>query len=132
VTSLNALLLALGISISVAAALAAAMLRPLNGLLRKYCPSDEAVHFWSRFTLVMMFLSPLFVSLVWGLPTPDVVAKTESGALIQRLISTNLVGAFLAMLGMGIWVSSVLPRGPQTTAVPQSRGADRWGESKDS
>ena len=130
-TSLNALRLALGISVAVAAALAAAMLLPLNGLLNKYCPSDEAVRFWSRFTLVMMFLSPLFVSLVWGLPSPEIVAKTEPGALMQRLISTNLVGAFLAMLGMGVWVSSVLPRGPQTTAMPAARGAERWGESQD-
>jgi hypothetical protein len=127
--SLNALLLALGISLAVGTLLAAAMLMPLNGLLRTYCAAEESVRFWSRFSLVMLFLSPLFVSLVWGLPTADVVAKTDPGALVQRLISANLVGAFLAMLGMGVWVSSVVPRSPAATAVPPARGAERWGEN---
>jgi hypothetical protein len=112
VTSIQALALCAGISIALSVILVIAIAGPLRTFIQRLCPGPEAVGFWSRFTLVMLFLAPLFVCMAFGMPSGLMLGKTELGELIQRAVTTSIIGAFLAMLGIGLWVSSLARRAP--------------------
>jgi hypothetical protein len=122
-TSLQALAACVGISVLVSGILIAAIARPLRAFIERMCPGPEAVGFWSRFTLIMLFLSPLFVSLVFGLPVSTALHGLEVGEIIRRVVTASLVGAFLAMLGIGFWVSSLARRAP-LPPTSRSRGSE--------
>jgi hypothetical protein len=126
VTSLEALAIVAVISLVVSALLCAAIFQSLQALLGKICPGPEVVTFWTRFTLIMLFLSPLFVATAFGLPPATLTAKMDPGDLLQRVTVATLVGAFLAMLGMGLWVSALIRRAP---FPPMSqRREEEWGD----
>jgi hypothetical protein len=111
-TSVQALAICAGISVALSVVLLVAIAQPLRAFIQRLCPGPEAVGFWSRFTLVMLFLSPLFVAVAFGLPTGRALEETDMGELIQRAVTTSIVGAFLAMLGIGFWISSLTRRAP--------------------
>jgi formate/nitrite transporter FocA (FNT family) len=112
VTSLQALGICAGISIALSIVLLITIAAPLRSFIQRLCPGPEAVGFWSRFTLVMLFLSPLFVAVAFGLPSGQTLEETDVGEQIQRAVTTSIIGAFLAMLGIGLWVSSLMRRAP--------------------
>jgi hypothetical protein len=114
--SLQALSICIGISIAISIVLFAAMSKPLSAFIRRVCPEPESVGFWLRFTVVMLFLCPLFITFSFGLPPASVLNALDVGELVQRAITASLVGSFLAMIGMGIWVSSLARR-----ALPTKR-----------
>ena len=130
-TSLEALATAVAVSLVLSLVLSLAIFRPLQLLLRRACSGAEAVVFWERFTLIMLFLSPLFVSIVWGLPPAVTIPSVDSGSIVQRIISTGLVGAFLAMLGMGFWVAALVRATPPSDTGPTPRDKEMWGERSD-
>ena len=115
-SALNGLFLSLAISAALGMALYLAIRSPLRAMLLKSCAGDETVAFWSRFTLIMLFLAPTFLSLIAGLPPSDLIAKTDPSALIVRLATASIVGGFLAMLGMGLWVASLANRFAQAAS----------------
>jgi hypothetical protein len=112
VTSIQALAICAGISIALSVILLFAIAAPLRTFIQRLCPGPEAVGFWSRFTLVMLFLAPLFVALAFGMPPPRLLGETDLGGMIQRAVTTSIIGAFLAMLGIGLWISSLMRRAP--------------------
>jgi hypothetical protein len=112
VTSLQALAICAGISIGLSVVLLFAIAGPLRIFIQRLCPGPEAVGFWSRFTLIMLFLAPLFLAVAVGLPSPLALKNVDMGQLIQRAVTSSISGAFLAMLGIGIWVSSLARRTP--------------------
>jgi drug/metabolite transporter (DMT)-like permease len=130
-TSLESLAITAVVSLLLSAALCAAIYRPLQALLAKICPDSEAIHFWARFTLIMLVLSPLFVAVAFGLPPAEMTQKMDAGVLLQRIIAAALIGAFLAMLGMGLWVSALIRRAPASRATIPQRDPDHWGERRD-
>lgn len=108
-SSLQALGFAIGVCVVMSAILSLVIYQPLRMLLVRVCVGDEAVRFWARFTIIMLFLSPLLVSVAFGVPT---AAKVTTGALVQQILTTALFGSFLTMLGMGLWVSALIRRLP--------------------
>ncbi len=111
-TSIQALAICVGISIALSIVLLISISKPLRGFIERLCPGPEAVGFWSRFTLVMLFLSPLFVAVTFGLPPTRLLPETDLGEMIQRAVTSSIIGAFLAMLGIGVWISSLARRAP--------------------
>jgi hypothetical protein len=111
-SSLQSLAVATIISLVLSTVLSAVIFRPLRALLFKICSGEEAVEFWARFTLTMLFLSPLIVSVVFGLPSSTQPVQPGTGALLQQIVATALLGSFLSMLGMGLWVSALIRRAP--------------------
>lgn len=121
-TSLEALISCLAASLLLGLVLVAGVSTPLRGLLLRVCPGTEAVGFWTRFTQVMLVLSPLFTSLTFGLPESSSLPLLSAGDVLQRIVSSSIAGAFLAMLGMGLWVSSQLPRQPAEWGAASGAG----------
>jgi hypothetical protein len=100
------------VTLVVSTALSLVIYRPLQALLAKVCAGDEAVQFWARFTLIMLFLAPLLVSIGLGVPSDSVASQQSLGALVQQILSTTLFGSVATMLGMGLWVSALIRRAP--------------------
>ena len=125
--ALNALLVAAIVSLLVGAILYMAIRQPLQRLLVQACPGDAAVGFWSRFTLVMLFLAPLFVCIAIGLPSAEMTPKLDPATVISRIITSSLSGGFLTMLCMGAWVKSLASRYPQLAPKGKLDPEERWG-----
>lgn len=125
-TPIEALGIAVLISLVLSTALCLVIVRPLQALLIKACPGPEAVQFWGRFTLIMLFLSPLFISIAFGLPPSSAAPQLDGGTIVQRIISAGLVGAFLAMLGLGFWVSTMMRRAPTSPMTVPTAHKEKW------
>ena len=104
---LTGLLIAALISLTVGAGLYLAIRFSLAKMLEQNCPGDSAVQFWGRFTLIMLFLFPLFVAVAFGLPPGELMQKMDTASLLVRIITSSLVGGFLALTGMGVWIASI-------------------------
>jgi hypothetical protein len=111
-TSLHALGLCTAVSLLVSAALITAIREPLRDFIARACPGLPSQAFWLRFTTIMLVLSPLFIAVTWGIPRQQRLRLMEFGELIQNIATASLVGAFLSMLVMGLWVSSLSRRIP--------------------
>ncbi|HEX7340588.1 MAG TPA: hypothetical protein VF271_11725 [Rhodanobacteraceae bacterium] len=65
----------------------------------------------------MLFLAPLFIAIAFGLPQAEMLSKAALTTVVSRVVTFSLTGAFLAMLGMGIWVGSLVRRYPPRAAA---------------
>jgi hypothetical protein len=86
------------------------LVNTLTGFAFEICPVAGPLKRESR---ALLFLSPLFVSIVFGLPGQELRQNP-----LQQIIATALFGSFLSMLGMGLWVSALIRRAPRPPAVP--------------
>ena len=127
-TSLQALGIGLSASVATGTVLLAAISGPLRAFIGTMCPQPESVGFWLRFTVVMLFLSPLFVTVTFGLPASDMLGAIDMGELVQRSVSSSLVGAFMAMIGIGLWISSLTRRLPQPATQRNVNPNEFWGD----
>jgi hypothetical protein len=130
-TSLEALGICAIISLALSVGLIAVIAGPLRALMERVCPGPSAVAFWQRFTLIMLFLSPLFIAVTFGLPSSEFLKTIDAGEMIRRAVVSSIVGAFLAMLGMGLWVSSLIRRAPpQWDGREQAAARESWLDRK--
>jgi hypothetical protein len=112
--------LGLVVSLVLSAMLAVVILPPLRSVLRRSCPTSDAVSFWTRFTILMLFLGPLIVTLIFGVPYTVISIKLSTTDLIIRVVTSALVGSFLTLGGIGIRMGSLRP-----TAVPAPPGVKK-------
>jgi len=111
-SALQAMAIAIAVSVCVSTVLVAGLMTPLRAVLRRVCPGPEGENFWMRFTVLMLYLSPLLIALVFGVPYSDVLAQLDAGQLAQRVLSSSLFGAFAALSVIGLRMSTLrtLPR----------------------
>jgi hypothetical protein len=83
------------------------LMTPLRAVLRRACPGPEGENFWARFTVLMLYLSPLLIPLVFGVPYAEALAQLDAGALAQRVLSSALFGAFAALGGIGLRMATL-------------------------
>ncbi len=97
------------ISLLLSTILSVVMLPPIRSVLRRACPADDAVAFWTRFTVLMLFLGPMIVTLVFGVPNGSYSSKLSDTDLVIRVITAALVGSFLTLGGIGIRLGTLRP-----------------------
>jgi len=105
--ALQAMAIAIAVSACISTILVAGLMTPLRAVLRRVCPGPEGENFWARFTVLMLFLSPLLIALVFGVPYNDVLAQLDAGQLAQRVLSAALFGAFAALGGIGLRMATL-------------------------
>lgn len=105
--ALQAMAIAVVISVCVSTVLVAGLMPPLRAVLRRVCPGPEGENFWARFTVLMLYLSPLLIALVFGVPYSEALAQLDAGQLAQRVLSSALFGAFAALGGIGLRMSTL-------------------------
>jgi hypothetical protein len=106
-SALQAMAIAIAVSVCVSTVLVAGLMAPLRAVLRRVCPGPEGENFWARFTVLMLYLSPLLIALVFGVPYSQVLAQLDAGQLAQRVLSSSLFGAFAALTGIGLRMSTL-------------------------
>lgn len=106
-SALQAMAIAIAVSVCVSTALVAGVMTPLRAMLKRVCPGPEGENFWARFTVLMLYLSPLLIALVFGVPYSQVLAQLDAGQLAQRVLSSALFGAFAALSGIGLRMSTL-------------------------
>lgn len=93
------------------------ILPPTRGVLANICSNSHGISFWTRFTIIMIVLGPLLVTLVFGLPSTETLSKTTSADTILRLVKAALIGGFLTIVGIGLRIASLRPPLPQPEAT---------------
>jgi hypothetical protein len=99
-------MLALLLSLMLSAILVATILTPVRAVLGRLCPSEPAVAFWTRFSVLMLFLGPLIVTLLFGIPAAEAVQGNAVTALV-RIACASLTGGFLTLGGIGIRIGTL-------------------------
>jgi hypothetical protein len=111
------------ISLALSGLTLAVLAAPLRALLARTCGDDAAVHFWLRFTALMLLLAPLLVALAFSMPSGNGPAAPALGDIVLRACSAAIFGLLAALGAIGLRLSSLsrLPQ-PRTPTVP------RWEE----
>jgi len=95
------------VSLVLSTILSVIILPPTRSVLRRLCPAEDAVAFWTRFTVLMLYLGPLIVTLIFGVPYSDFSSRLSATDLVVRVISAALVGSFLTLGGIGLRVGTL-------------------------
>ncbi len=93
---------------------------PLRSLLRRTCPNSDAVRFWQRFTLVMLYLLPILLAIVFGAPSMERAGSTGLGSVIIHSAIASLVGGFIVLAVMGRWVRMLSQNAPDQSTAQQA------------
>lgn len=77
----------------------------LKNLLIDLCGDVVRATFWSRFSLLMLFLTPLMFVIFFGM-------SFDSGAtdhlVVKRALGLSLLGVFCAVMGMAFQISQFI------------------------
>jgi|HubBroStandDraft_6_1064221.scaffolds.fasta_scaffold47751_3 hypothetical protein len=93
-------------SLILSAVLVMTILPPTRALLGRLCPTEPAVAFWARFSVLMLFLGPLIVTLLFGLPAAEAAQGNAATALV-RIVCASLIGGFLTVGGIGVRIGTL-------------------------
>ncbi len=100
------------------------LVRPLRLVLSTLCERGEGVSFWVSFTSLMLYLTPLFVTIVRNggrhlefAPVAEVVRVSLSAAVL---------GAFMALLPVAWQIAQTRPR-----SLPSPAHAEHGGFSRE-
>ncbi len=118
----SVVLLGLVVSLVLSSVLSVVILPPTRALLRRLCPLEDTVAFWTRFTVLMLFLGPLLVTLIFGVPYSELSSKLTATDLVVRVISAALVGSFLTLGGIGLRIGTL--RQPVGGSLPPPKRTD--------
>ena len=101
---LSSLLLAIAVSLLVSTAILIAIVKPLRRVLAMICRSGESTPFWVAFTMVMLYVAPLFLAVFWS-PIFD----TSLVHVMRTALSAALFGSFVGMIVIGMKIASAKP-----------------------
>lgn len=103
-TPLALLLVAVAVSLLVSTAILVAIVKPLRRVLGMLCRDGESTPFWIAFTIVMLYIAPLFLAVLW---TPVFEASFVLAA--RAALAWALFGTFIGMAVIGMRIASARP-----------------------
>jgi hypothetical protein len=93
------------VSLFLSTSISVVMMKPLRGVLSQLCPGAHATNFWMTFTAVMLYVTPLLVTLLFV----GTVMVADSVSIIRTALASSLFGAFAALLVVGYQISRARP-----------------------
>lgn len=90
------LISAIVVSLLVSTAILLTIVKPLRQILAQLYKSGEATPFWVSFTIVMLYVAPLFSAVMW---TP--IYQTSMVHSLRSALIATLFGAIVGMLIVG-------------------------------
>ena len=110
------LLMLLSISLALSTATCGILAAPLRALLTQACGDSAGVRFWVRFNVLTLYLCPLVVALLFGLPAQNPASAANATMLdaLPRMLSAATFGVAIALAAVGIRLSSLRPAAPPT------------------
>jgi uncharacterized membrane protein YraQ (UPF0718 family) len=112
------------ISLALSAILSFIILPPVRSVLRKSCPTDDGVSFWTRFTILMLFLGPLIITLVFGVPSHALAERLTQDDQLLHVSTAALVGIFLALATIGLRMGTL--KAPVVSTAPARKSDDQF------
>ena len=93
---LYSLISAVAVSLLVSTAILLVIVKPLRQILAQLCKRGEATSFWVSFTIVMLYVAPLFFAVMW---TP--IFQTTMVHALRTALIASLFGAIAGLLIVG-------------------------------
>ncbi len=120
----TALALGIAVSLLLSALLAFVILAPVRAVLERACPTGVGLQFWTRFIVLMLFLGPLTVTLLFGVPTSNIASRLETTDVIVRIATAALIGSLLTLGGIGLRLGTL--RAPISSPPARTGTDDNW------
>jgi len=102
---MSCLALAVTVSLILSTVISVVMTEPLRGVLKQLCLVGDSSQFWIPFTIVMMYVTPLFFTMLFE---STVVAPNVANTL-RTALASSLFGAFAALLVVGYQIARARP-----------------------
>ena len=104
-----ALVTVVAISLTLSSATVAAIYTPLHRLLEAVCPLGFTAEFWTRAAVTVIYLLPLWVVLVMGLPNLDRLEYFSAGEITRRGLAAASFALVVIVVSTGLRLSSLRP-----------------------
>jgi hypothetical protein len=117
------------VSLVVSTTIVFSLAKPLRSILQEMCETERQGHFWGTFTNIVLYLTPLLSTVLFGAIGEDRAVSTAE--LIRSLLASSLAGAFLAVLSMGLIIMKNTRNVNITPSSRKSYSEEFWEETKD-
>ena len=101
------LIIALAITLALSSATVYAIYRPLHNLLEVVCPAGVTAEFWTRAAVTVIYLLPLWVVLVFGLPDLQRVDYVSPGEIARRALAAASFALVVIVVATGFRLASL-------------------------
>ena len=115
-SELSALTTVIVISLALSSATVSAIYRPLRQLLEAVCPLGFTAEFWTRAAVTVIYLLPLWVVLVWGMPGTQQLELVSGGEIARRALAATSFALVCIVIATGLRLSSL--RAPSGYSLP--------------
>jgi hypothetical protein len=112
----SALLIGIAISVALSTATVTAIRQPMQRLLEAVCPLQFTALFWTRAAITVLYLLPLWVVLVFGLPGTDQLGYASAGEIARRTLAACSFALVSIVIATGLRLSGL--RAPSTYDYP--------------
>jgi predicted lysophospholipase L1 biosynthesis ABC-type transport system permease subunit len=106
---ITALLTVVAIALLLSTATVAAIQVPLRRLLETLCPAGSTAEFWARAAVTVLYLMPLWVVLVFGLPDLGRLEHVSAGEVMRRALAAASFALVGIVIATGLRLSSLRP-----------------------
>jgi hypothetical protein len=113
---ISALLIVVAISVALSTATVVAIHDPLRRLLEVLCPLGSTALFWTRAAVTVIYLMPLWVVLVFGVPDFGRLEYTSGGEIARRALAAASFALVAIVIATGLKLAGVRP--PSATDYP--------------
>ena len=103
----TALVIVVTIALLLSTATVVTILAPLRRLLEAVCPLGSTAEFWTRAAVTVLYLMPLWVVLVFGLPDLGRVQLLSAGEITRRALAASSFALVLIVIATGLRLSSL-------------------------
>src|SRR5262245_50333224 len=115
--------IALAVSLTLSTILVVVLTRPLRLVLTTLCERGEGVSFWFAFTSLMLYLTPLLVTVVRS--GGSYLESAPIAEVVRASLSAAVIGALLALLPVAWQIAQARPRSLASPSQPHNNGFAR-------
>ncbi len=108
---LTALTTVVAISVLLSSATVFAIYAPLQRLLEAVCPLQFTAAFWTRAAVTVLYLLPLWVVLVFGLPDLARLEYSSASEIARGALAAASFALVAIVIATGLRLSSLRPPG---------------------
>lgn len=106
----TALTIVVTIALLLSTATTVAIYVPLRRLLEAICPLGFTAEFWTRAAVTVLYLMPLWVTLVFGLPDLARLDYVPAGEIMRRALAASSFALVVIVIATGLRLSSLRPQ----------------------
>jgi hypothetical protein len=115
----SALFTVIAISLVLSSGTVIAIFQPLRKLLEAVCPLGFTAEFWTRAAVTVIYLLPMWVVLVFGLPDLQRLDYVSAGEVARRALAATSFALVSIVIATGLKLSGL--RAPVANDYPPVR-----------